>query len=89
MHAIELNKQEKDSTLVGHAPIECLNLVDNFLNADKENRLTAVVIGKQKREVDLVVPVDFTGRTKKQKLTTILHRELEKKKRKSAAVMLN
>ena len=39
-HAIGVYKQEKYSTLVGHVTIECSTLL-NFLNADKENRLTA------------------------------------------------
>ena len=39
-HAIGVYKQEKYSTLVGHVPIECSTLL-NYLNADKENRLTA------------------------------------------------
>ena len=42
-HAIGVYKQEKDSTLVGHVPTECSTLVDNFSNADIENRLTVVV----------------------------------------------
>ena len=50
-HAIGIYKQEKDSTLDGHVPIECSTLVDNVLNTDKENRLTAVVTGKRKRHV--------------------------------------
>ena len=81
-HAVGAYKQEKNSTLVGHVSMECSTLVDNFLNADKENRLTAVVAGKRKREVYLVVPAEITGRTKKRNITTILYRELEKKKEK-------
>ena len=53
-HAIGVYKQEKDSILVGHVPIEYSTLVFNFLNADKENRLRAVATGKQKREVGVV-----------------------------------
>ena len=81
-HAIGVYKQEKDSTLVGHVPIEFSILVDNFLKADKENRLTSVVICKRKRDVGLVVLAEFAGRTKKQNIATILHQELEKKKEK-------
>ena len=64
----------------GHVPIGCSTLVDNFSNADKESKLTAVINGKRKREVGLVVPAEFTGRTKKRNVATILDRELEKKK---------
>ena len=69
-----------------HVPIECSTLVDNFLGADKENRLTAVITLKRKREVGLVVPAEFTGRTKKQNIATIVHRELQKKKVKYSTV---
>ena len=51
-HAIAVYKQEKNSTLIGHVLKEYSTLVDNFVNADKENRLMAVVTAKQKREVD-------------------------------------
>ena len=47
-HVIGVYKQERDFTLVGHVPIECSTLVDNFLNADKESRLAAVVTSKRK-----------------------------------------
>ena len=77
---IGLYKQEKDSILAGHVPTGCSTLVDNFSNADKESKLTAVINGKRKREVGLVVPAEFTGRTKKRNIATIIDRELEKKK---------
>ena len=73
-HGIGAYNQKK------HVPIECSTLVDNFLGADKKNRLTAVITRKRKREVGLVVPAEFTGRTKKQNIATIVHRELENKK---------
>ena len=69
---LEYINKKKNSTLVGHGPIECLTLVDNVSNADKENRLTAVVNGKRKREFRLVVPIGFTARTKKRNIATIL-----------------
>ena len=47
-HAIGVYKQQNYSTLVGHVPIECSSLLDNFLNTDKENRLAAVVTGFRK-----------------------------------------
>ena len=56
--------------------------MDNFVNADKENKLMAVVTGKQKREVGLVVPAEFTGRRKKRNIATTFHQELENKKEK-------
>ena len=68
-----LHKQEEDSTLVGHVPIECSTLVDNFLNTDKENILMVVVTVKRKRDVGLVVLAELTGRTEKRNIATILH----------------
>ena len=83
IHAIGVYKQEKGSTLVGHVLIKYSTLLDNnFLNSDKENRLIAVVTGKRKGAVGLVVLAEFTSRTKKRNIATILHRELEKKKEK-------
>ena len=73
---VYINKKK----IPGHVPIGCSTLVDNFSNADKESKLTAVINGKRKREVGLVVPAEFTGRTKKRNVATILDRELEKKK---------
>ena len=65
-HAIGVYKQEKST------------LVDLFLNDDKENELT--VTGKQKRDFSLVVPREFSGRTKKQNIAAILLGQLENKK---------
>lgn len=42
----------------------------------------AVVTGKRKREVDLVVLAELTGRTKNLNIVTILYRDFEKKKEK-------
>ena len=72
-HAIGEYKQEKRFHLVGHVPIECLTLVDSFSNAGKENRLMAVVTGKQKREVGLSLPAKFARRRKNRNIATILY----------------
>ena len=69
-----------DSTLAGHVTIECSALMDNFLSADEANRLSAVVTGKRRREVGLVVPAEFTCITRKRRLANILYQELVKKK---------
>ena len=60
--------------------------MDNSLNAGKENRSAAVVTGKRKQDLGLVVPA-LAERTKKRnigrtKKRNILHQELEKKKEK-------
>ena len=36
-HVTAVYKQEKNSTLVGRVPKDCLTLVDNFLNIDQKN----------------------------------------------------
>ena len=76
---------KKDSTLVGHVPVGFLTLLDNFLNADKENRLKA----EMEREVGLVVPAELTGRTMKLNIATILQREIYIRERRSATVIFN
>ena len=81
-HAIGVYKQPKYSTLGGHIPIECSTLVDNFLNANKENRLAAVVTGFRKWEFGLIVQAEFTGRMKKRNIATTRHWELKKKNEK-------
>ena len=47
-----------------------------------DNILNAVITGKRKREVGLVVPPEFTCITKKRRLANILYQELVKKKEK-------
>lgn len=54
--------------------------MDSDVNANKEKRMRAVVTCKRKWEAALVVPTEFTGRTKKQNIATTVHWELEKKK---------
>jgi len=51
-------------------------LLQNFLEANAENRLLAQVTGKRKREVGLVVPTKFTAFTTKPRIARILDREL-------------
>ena len=53
-HAIGVYKT--DGVLVGHIPIEISSVIDYFLRDSPDNRLDAIVIGKRKREVGLVIP---------------------------------
>ena len=71
-HAIGVYK--KDDVLVGHIPIEISSLIDYFLK-------DAIVIGKRKWEVGLVIPVTYIAVTKDLQVATIL-KELEKRKTK-------
>ena len=75
------------STLAGHFLIECSTLIDNILSTLGANRLQAVVTGKQKQEVGLVLPAEFTCITKKRlkkSLSNIIYQELLKKKEKNS-----
>ena len=58
---------EEQKELVGHVPVELSSLINHFLNASSENRMTVEVTGKRKREVGLVVPAKFNALTKDKK----------------------
>ena len=76
---IELSHDGCDK-LVGHVPIELSRLLYHFLNTETENKLIAVVSGKRKREIGLVVPAKFTAMTTRKKFAEILMEKLEQKK---------
>ena len=61
-HAVGVFKT--DETLVGHIPIELSRLIDYFLKSSTENNVSAMVTGKRKRELGLVVPAKYTAFTK-------------------------
>ena len=56
-------KSDDPETLVGHPPIEISCLLTYFLEASPENKLNAIVIGKRKWEVGLVVPAKYAALT--------------------------
>ena len=66
--------------LVGHVPIELSQLLYHFLTTETENKLIAVVSGKRKWEIGLVVPAKFTAMTRRKKFAEILMDKLEQKK---------
>ena len=76
-HAVGVFKT--DETLVGHIPIELSRLIDYFLKSSTENNVSAMVTGKRKRELGLVVPAKYTAFTKDKRLATVLQEELQKK----------
>ena len=76
-HAVGVFKT--DETLVGHIPIELSRLIDYFLKSSTENNVSAMVTGKRKRELGLVVPAKYTAFTKDKRLATVLQDELQKK----------
>ena len=66
--------------LVGHLPMELSKLIKQFLNADRNNLVTATVIGKRKREVGLVIPAKYCAMTTHKEMISILNDELLKRK---------
>ena len=69
--------------LVRHIPIELSVLLYHFLNHSKENVLHAVVTGKCKREVGLVIPAKYTAETDEENKTAEkLNEEVFEKKSK-------
>ena len=88
--AIEFDKNDigvfkstdEETLLVGHLPIEISCLLTNFLNAAPENKLTAFVVGKRKREVGLVVPAKYVALTRSKIFGNILFDKLHEKKEK-------
>ena len=67
---------EEEPMLVGHVPIELSMLLSRFLNASEMNTLEVKVCGKRRREVGLVIPGNYTARTKSRSYSKILDREL-------------
>ena len=60
-NAIGVFKTGDPETLVGYLPIELSCLLKYFLEASPENNLIAVVTGKRKREVGLVVLAKYVA----------------------------
>ena len=81
-NAIGVFKSDDPETLVGHLPIEISFLLTYFLEASPENKLNAIVIGKRKREVGLVVPAKYAALTKNKTFANVLAGKLQEKKRK-------
>ena len=81
-NAIGVFKSDDPETLVGPLPIEISCLLTYFLEASPENKLNAIVIGKRKREVGLVVPAKYAALTKNKTFANVLAGKLQEKKRK-------
>ena len=81
-NAIGVFKTGDPEALVGHLPKELSCLLKYFLEASPGNNLIAVVTGKRKREVGLVVPAKYVALTKKKTFANILLEKLTEKKRK-------
>ena len=75
-------KKINDYLWFGHLPIEISCLLTYFLEASSENKLNAIVIGKRKQEVGLVVPAKYAALTKNKTFTNVLAGKLQKEKRK-------
>ena len=63
---------KKDGTLAGHIPFALFQLIDYFMKENKENFVSALVVGPRDREVGLVVPAKFAAVTKKLRVATIV-----------------
>ena len=70
---------EESEQLIGHIPIEISQLINYFLEAATTNTMTAVVTGKRKREIGLVVPAKYVAYTENQKHAQILIKKLLEK----------
>ena len=79
-NAIGTFKSDDPETLVGHLPIEISCLLTYFLEASPENKLNAIVIGKRKRKVGLVVPPKYAALTKNKTFANVLAESYRKTK---------
>ena len=70
---------EESEQLIGHIPIEIPQLINYFLEAATTNTMIAVVTGKRKREIGLVVPAKYVAYTENQKRAQILIKKLLEK----------
>ena len=80
-NAIGVFKSGDKETLVGHLLIEISCLLTNFLKTAPENKLNAIVVGKRKREVGLIVPAKYVALAKNKTFTNILFNKLQGKKK--------
>ena len=83
-NVIGVFKSDDPETLVGHLPIEISCLLTYFLEASPENKLNAIVIGKRKREVGLVVPAKCVALNKKQNICKYFSRKVTGKEKKTS-----
>ena len=75
-------KSDDPETLVGHLQIEISCLLTYSQEASPENKLIAMVIGKIKREVGLVVPAKYVALAKSKTFANVLLGKLQKRKEK-------
>ena len=74
----ESSEEDSSLALVGHVPIELSRLPAGFLGASKKHSVSAKSVGREKREVGLIVPGLYRARTKKRKFGKILVKEMKK-----------
>ena len=76
------NRIEDKENLVGHLTIELLQLLNNFYTTSGDkNTLKAEVVGRSKREIDLVVPRKFCATTKSQRFAQEKKKKVTRKKK--------
>ena len=71
---------DEKEVLNGHIPIELSTLINQFLQADDSNSMTATIVGKRKRGQGLLVPSTYKSSSLNKKRSKILYEELMKKK---------
>ena len=76
----QLACDEKSERLVGHIPVEISQLINYFISAANTNTIIAVVTGKRKREIGLVVPAKYFAYTNNKKNAEMLMKKLLEKK---------
>ena len=75
-------KENGESDLVGHAPLELSSLLYHFLNSDEKNFIRVTVTGKRKRKNGLVVPAKYNCYTNDKRTSSVLDEEIKKRKTK-------
>ena len=69
---------KKDGTLLDHIPIELSRLIYYFMKENKENFISALLVGPRKLEVGVVIPAKFTAFTKELRFAITLSAEILK-----------
>ena len=82
MMSIQSEFSKRKKSLLVKTPIELSRLIDYFKKENKENFVSALVVGPRKRDFRLAAPAKFTTTTKKMRVATILLAEILKIKTK-------
>ena len=78
----------KRDLLVEHIPIEISSLCFHFINQGPGNKIKALITGKRRREIGLVVPAKLIFITNNKRFSEVLENKLIKRKNKFLTVTL-